>query len=100
MLGAKGFLFNNVAQSGSTPAPPALTVLPQNPSQFLGTGFFVGLLLIKSVQCFSVFFDRDGRQLQGLPGKAVTQKIETVLDLADEGFGGVLLSVQAVAGLV
>ncbi len=41
-----------------------------------------------------MFFDGDGRQLQGLPGKVVTQKIETVLDLADGGFGGVLLSAR------
>ncbi|WP_445370144.1 hypothetical protein ACH518_11350 [Methylomonas sp. HW2-6] len=60
----------------------------------------MGLLLIKPVQCFNLFFDGDGRQLQGLPGKAVTQKIKTMLDLADEGFGGVLLSGQAVAGLI
>jgi len=42
-----------------------------------------------------VFFDGDGRQLQGLPGKAVTQKIKTMLDLADEGFVGVLCSLDA-----
>ena len=52
------------------------------------------------MQCFNVFADGGGSQLQRLPREVVAEKIKAVLELADEGFGGVLLEFQAVEGLI
>ncbi len=47
-----------------------------------------------------MFADGGGSQLQSVAREVVAEKIKTVLELADEGFGGVLFEFQAVEGLI
>lgn len=67
---------NGIAHYRPAPAPPALTVVPQNVGQFSRAGFSLGLLLIKPVTCFNGFADGDGRPLA-----VVAETIKAVLEL-------------------